>query len=203
MHTIEAPNREETRCPWCGDDPLYVRYHDEEWGRPRSDEAAMFEFLILESAQSGLSWLTILRKREGYRRAFAGFDPELVARFGSEDVERLVLEPGIVRHRGKIEAAIGNARAALRLREAGSSISELAWSRVGGKTRVSHFERLSDVPASTPESIDFAREMKSLGFRHFGPVVAYSHMQALGLFDDHLVGCRSRAKREASGAEAF
>jgi DNA-3-methyladenine glycosylase I len=176
------------RCPWAGDDPLYVAYHDEEWGRPVHDETRIFEKLCLEGFQSGLAWITILRKRPAFRSAFAGFDPDVVARFGDRDVERLVADAGIVRHRGKIEAAIGNARATIAMHERGETLSELVWS-VRPEPRRARLVSLDDIPAVTPESERLARELRARGFRFVGPTTAYAAMQSLGVVDDHLLGC--------------
>jgi DNA-3-methyladenine glycosylase I len=179
------------RCPWALSATDYLRYHDEEWGRPVRDDDALFERLTLEAFQSGLSWLTILRKREAFRRAFAGFAIEAVAGFGDADVERLLADAGIVRNRSKIEAALGNARAAARLRARGESLAGLMWAfapapRAAPRT-------LADVPATTPDSAALARELKRRGFRFVGPTTAYALMQACGLVDDHLAGCIARA----------
>jgi DNA-3-methyladenine glycosylase I len=174
------------RCAWVPEgDPLYVAYHDEEWGVPSHEERHLFEMLVLEGAQAGLSWSTILRKRENYRRAFAGFDVKKVARFGSGDVERLMGDAGIVRNRLKIESAIANAQAAL---DAGS-LDELLWSFVGGKPRQNGFKRLADIPATTDESKAMSKELKRLGFRFVGPTVCYAFMQGCGLVNDHTVDC--------------
>jgi DNA-3-methyladenine glycosylase I len=177
---------EPSRCPWAA---AYPRYHDEEWGVPLHDERALFELLVLEGAQSGLSWSTILGKREGYRRAFAGFDPEAVARFGEADVERLLGDPGIVRHRLKVESAIANARALLAVREEEGSFDAFVWSFVGGAPRRNEWRTLEEVPAQTDESRALARDLKRRGFRFVGPTVCYSFMQAAGLVNDHLVSC--------------
>lgn len=177
------------RCPWCGNDPLYVAYHDAEWGVPCHDERALFEFLILEGAQAGLSWITILRKRENYRRAFDGFDPEKIARYGERDVARLLADAGIVRNRLKIAAAIDNARAVLALHEAGSSLDELFWRFVDGRPVVNRWRSLDQVPAHTPAAQALSRELKRRGFRFVGPTVIYAHMQATGMVNDHLVSC--------------
>jgi len=175
------------RCAWAGDDPLYVAYHDHEWGRPVRDETRIFEKLCLEGFQAGLAWITILRKREAFRRAFVGFDPERVARFDEADVTRLLGDAGIVRHRGKIEATITNARATLAGWEAGESLADLVWSFV--PTAHAAPRRLADVPAQTPESVALSRELRRRGFRFIGPTTAYAAMQALGLVDDHVLGC--------------
>lgn len=177
------------RCPWCGDDPLYVRYHDEEWGVPCHDERTLFEFLILEGAQAGLSWITILRKRENYRRAFDGFDPAKIARYGERDVARLLGDAGIVRNKLKIAAAIDNARATLALYEAGGSLDELFWRFVDGKPVVNRWKRLDQIPVHTPTAEALSKELKRRGFRFVGPTVIYSHMQATGMVNDHLVTC--------------
>ena len=174
------------RCGWArAGDPLYVAYHDEEWGVPSHDERHLFEMLVLEGAQAGLSWSTILRKREGYRRAFAGFDPARVARFGPADVERLIADPGIVRNRLKVESAITNARATL---EAGG-LDELLWSVVGGEPIVNRWRSLGEIPAETAESRALSKELKRRGFRFVGPTICYALMQACGLVNDHVVGC--------------
>ena len=183
------------RC-WTSSDPLYVAYHDEEWGRPVRDERGLYERLCLEGFQSGLSWLTILRKRESFRRAFANFEPERVARFGERDVERLLADAGIVRHRGKIEAAVANARGVLALREAGTPLDRLVW----------EYRRDGPAPtawaAQTPESKELSKRLKAAGFRFVGPTTVYAAMQACGVVNDHLAGCwvrddveRSRARR--------
>lgn len=177
------------RCPWCGDDPLYQRYHDREWGVPLHDDQALFEFLVLEGMQAGLSWITILRKRENFRRAFAGFDPERVAGFGRREFDRLMNDAGIVRNRRKIEAAIGNARAFLDVREAFGSFDAYIWDFVDGEPVVNRYRRLEDVPATTPLSETISRDLKQRGFGFVGPTVIYSHMQATGMVNDHLVDC--------------
>lgn len=177
------------RCPWCGDDPLYVAYHDKEWGVPCRDERALFEFLILEGAQAGLSWITILRKRENYRRAYHGFDPQRIARYGEKDVARLLGDAGIVRNRLKVAASITNARATLELYEQGGSLNELLWGFVDGRPRINRWRRMSEVPAITPQAETMSRELKRRGFRFIGPTVMYAHMQATGMINDHLVSC--------------
>jgi DNA-3-methyladenine glycosylase I len=177
------------RCPWCGDDPLYVAYHDTEWGVPCHDERTLFEFLILEGAQAGLSWITILRKRENYRRAFDGFDPHWVARYGEKDVTRLMQDAGIVRNRLKIAAAIENAKATLALYEAGDTLDQLFWQFVDGRPVINHWHHLHQVPVFTPAAEALSKELKRRGFRFVGPTVIYSHMQATGMVNDHLVSC--------------
>ena len=178
------------RCAWGVEgDPLYRAYHDEEWGRPSRDERHLFEMLVLEGAQAGLSWSTILRKREGYGRAFAGFDPAAVAAFGEADVARLLGDAGIVRNRLKVESAIANARAVLALRDAGGSLVDLLWGFVGGALLDARRANLGELPVETAESRAMSRELKRLGFRFVGPTVCYAFMQATGLVNDHIVGC--------------
>ena len=178
------------RCAWATSAPEYVAYHDEEWGRPVRGDDALFERLCLEAFQSGLSWLTILRKREGFRAAFAGFAIERVAAFGEADVARLMADAGIVRNRRKIEAAIANARAAQALAEAGESLSELVWSHRPPERPAPRGP--ADVPATTPESAALAKALKARGFAFVGPTTAYATMQACGLVNDHLAGCAAR-----------
>ena len=167
----------------------YVRYHDDEWGVPVHDDCKQFEFLILEGAQAGLSWSTILNKREGYREAFADFDVERVARFDRRKVERLMQFPGIVRNRLKIEAAVGNARAVLRLRDELGSLDRYLWSFVGGKPIVHRWKDMKQVPATSPESDALSKDLKKRGFKFVGSTIVYAHMQATGMVNDHLVGC--------------
>ena len=178
------------RCAWGVEgDPLYRAYHDLEWGRLSRDERHLFELLVLEGAQAGLSWSTILRKREGYRRAFAGFDPAVVAGFGEADVTRLLADPGIVRNRLKVESAVANARAVLALAEGGGGLAGLLWSFVGGAPLDRRAANLGELPAETPESGAMSRELKRRGFRFVGPTVCYAFMQATGMVNDHVVGC--------------
>jgi DNA-3-methyladenine glycosylase I len=180
------------RCGWCQGAADYVAYHDDEWGRPVTDDIRLYEKLCLEGFQSGLSWLTILRKRDGFRKAFAGFDPVVVARFGPDDVERLVADAGIVRHRGKIEAAIANARATLAAQEGHGSLSALVWSFEPPRPGRPVPGRLGDLPSTTAESTALSKALKKLGFRFVGPTTAYAAMQSLGLVNDHLAGCAAR-----------
>ncbi len=187
-----------TRCGWVPEgDPLYVAYHDEEWGVPSHDDRHLFELLVLEGAQAGLSWATILRKRDGYRRAFAGFDVDAVARFGERDVERLLADPGIVRNRLKVESAIANARAALAVREERGSLAEYLWSFVGGEPKVNAWNAVGEIPPETEESRAMSKDLKQRGFRFVGPTTAYALMQACGLVNDHLTGCWVRPQLEA------
>jgi DNA-3-methyladenine glycosylase I len=179
------------RCAWVpAADPLYIAYHDEEWGTPERDERRLFELLNLEGAQAGLSWSTILRKREGYRRAFSEWELEKVAGFTERDVERLLGDAGIVRHRGKIEAVIANARATLAL---DVPLSELLWSFVGGEPRVNAWRTVAEIPAVTAASTAMSKELKRRGFRFLGPTTCYAFMQSAGLVDDHTLDCFRRA----------
>jgi DNA-3-methyladenine glycosylase I len=182
------------RCAWCGADPLYRDYHDREWGVPLHDERGLFEFLILEGAQAGLSWLTILRKREGYRRAFAQFDAERVARYGEADVARLLADKGIVRNRLKIEAAIANARATLTVREAFGGLDAYFWRFVDGRPIQNAWRDLGQVPATTPLSDRISKDLKQRGFKFVGSTIVYAHMQATGMVNDHTVECFRHAK---------
>src|SRR5437660_6510899 len=177
------------RCEWAGEDPLMVGYHDQEWGVPARDDRTLFEFLTLEGAQAGLSWMTILRKREGYRRSFAGFDPEAVARFTDADVDRLLADASIVRNRAKITSAIANARALLAVRAERGSFAEHLWSFVDGRALQPGRDALSDLPAETPEARAISRDLKRRGFGFVGPTIMYSLMQACGLVNDHVTGC--------------
>jgi DNA-3-methyladenine glycosylase I len=177
------------RCGWAESDPLLLAYHDEEWGVPSFDDRHLFELLTLEGAQAGLSWITILRKREGYRKAFAGFEPAAVARFRPERIARLLQNPDVVRHRGKLESVPANARAVLALRREGRSFADVLWKFSGGKPRRNAWKSPRDVPAETPESREMSRELRRLGFQFVGPTICYAFMQAVGMVNDHLVGC--------------
>lgn len=181
------------RCRWCGADPEYMRYHDEEWGRPVTDDARLFEKLCLEAFQSGLSWLTILRKRPAFRAAFADFEPRAVAAFGLADVERLLGDAGIVRHRGKIEAAINNARRVLEVVEEQGSLARLVWRHDARYDERGEPRPFTGLHASTEESKVFAKELKRRGFVYLGPTTLYAFMQAMGLVNDHVPGCARRA----------
>ena len=188
------------RCAWAGSDPLYLTYHDEEWGVPEHDERRLFEMLVLEGAQAGLSWLTILRKRESYRRAFAGFEPQRVARFDRRKIEALLLDPGIVRNRLKIQAAIGNARAFLEIQAECGGFDPFIWRFVGGRQKVNAWASLRQVPATTPESEALSRELARRGMRFVGPTICYAFMQAVGLVNDHTTDCAwhpRKARRRA------
>ena len=178
-----------TRCGWVNEDPLYVAYHDEEWGVPVRDDRRLFEMLVLEGAQAGLSWYTILKKREAYRRAFDGFDPERVARYDDEKVASLLEDPGIVRNRLKVRAAVGNAQAWLDLRESGVEPSAFLWEFSGDSPLVNAWRRLEDIPASTPISEAMSKALRKLGFRFVGPTICYAFMQAVGMVNDHVTSC--------------
>ncbi|WP_291857999.1 DNA-3-methyladenine glycosylase I [Marinilabilia sp.] len=180
------------RCEWVGNDPLYVKYHDEEWGRPVFDDETLFEFLILEGFQAGLSWITILRKRENFRKAFDNFDFHKIAGYTDDDFQRLIQNDGIIRNRLKIKAAVTNAQAFLRVREEFGSFSRFIWGFVNGSPIVNHFESLKDIPASTPLSDKISKDLKKRGFKFVGSTIVYAHMQATGMVNDHVVGCAIR-----------
>lgn len=186
------------RCGWAGPDQVYLDYHDAEWGRPEWDSRALWEKLILDGFQAGLSWITILKKRENFRRAFQGFDPDVIATWGEEDVLRLLADPGIVRHRGKIEATIGNARAWQAI-EAEEGFDRFLWKYVGFTPLQNCWERLDQVPAQTDLSVQISKDLKKRGFRFCGPTIVYAFMQAVGMVNDHLLTCPARA---ACAAEA-
>lgn len=179
------------RCDWCGQEPIYVAYHDTEWGVPEYDSRTLWEKLILDGFQAGLSWITILKKRDNFRAAFEGFDPNVIAGWGESDVLRLLADPGIVRHRGKIEAAIGNARAWQRI-EQKQGFEVFLWDRFDGKPLQNRFASMAEVPAETPLSKALSRDLKAAGFKFCGPTIVYAFLQATGLVNDHLVGCPRR-----------
>lgn len=179
----------ELRCDWCLSSPEYIAYHDNEWGKPVTDDQTLFEFIVLESAQAGLSWITILRKREGYRQAFHQFNPTKVAAMTADDIERLSQDPSIVRHRGKIAATITNAQSFLRIAEEFGSFSNYYWAFSDNKVITNQPKTLADVPAVTPLAEMISKDMKKRGFKFFGPTICYAFMQATGMVDDHLVGC--------------
>ncbi len=185
----KAPSRAKARCSWAGDDPTYVAYHDGEWGVPVYDDQRLFEFLVLEGAQAGLSWITILRKRAAYRKAFASFDPEKVARFNAKKIEALMQDAGIVRNRLKIESAVKNARAFLKLQEELGSFSDYQWGFVDGKPLQSRPVSMQQVPARTPLSDSFSKDLKKRGFNFVGSTIMYAHMQAVGMVNDHIDAC--------------
>lgn len=181
------------RCSWAGSDPLYVKYHDEEWGKPVHDDKTLFEFLILEGAQAGLSWITILRRREHYRNAFADFDVQKVAAFGDNDIERLMNDAGIIRNRLKINGAITNAKLFIKIQEEFGSFSKYLWGFIpDGKPILNRVEKIGDVPARTELSDKISKDMKKRGFKFFGTTICYAHMQATGMVNDHLLNCCAR-----------
>lgn len=177
------------RCDWCGDDTLYQQYHDEEWGVPQHDEQSLFEFLCLEGAQAGLSWITILRKRENYRAVFDDFEAEKMARYDNSKVQSLLADPGIVRNRLKVQAFISNAKAYLDLRDSGTSLDQYVWDFVDGTPLQNEWKTLQQVPAHTEISDRFAKDLKRRGFRFVGSTICYAFMQAAGLVNDHLISC--------------
>lgn len=185
---------EKYRCPWSISEPIYVDYHDREWGVPVRDDRKQFEFLVLESAQAGLSWLTILKRREGYKRLYKDFDPQVVARFDENRIVRMLQDPGIIRNRKKIESSINNAKHFLDLQEIHGSFSAYLWSFLDGKPLVNHFSSLSEMPATTPLSETISKELKKIGFTFLGPTIIYAHLQATGLVNDHLVSCFRHAE---------
>ncbi len=191
-----------TRCTWASKkEPLLVAYHDEEWGVPERDDEKLLAKLILDGAQAGLSWVTILRKREGYLKAFREFDPETMARFGKEDVEQLMKDEGIVRNRMKIESAIGNARAYLKMKDAGESFSEFIWQFTDSRTIQNRFNAWKEIPASTKESEAMSKALKSRGFTFVGPTIAYAFMQAIGMVNDHVIECFRHLELHSKQAE--
>jgi DNA-3-methyladenine glycosylase I len=177
------------RCGWATNDPVYIKYHDEEWGVPVHDDKILFEFIILEGAQAGLSWLTILKRRSGYKKAFADFDVEKVARFTPEKIEMLLSDPGIIRNRLKVNAAVTNARAFIKIQEEFGSFDTYSWRFVEGKQKVNKFKSPDNVPATTRESDAFSKDLKQRGFKFVGSTIIYAHMQAVGMVNDHLVSC--------------
>ena len=181
------------RCPWCGDDPLYVAYHDKEWGVPQHDDRVLFEFLILEGAQAGLSWLTILRKRDNYRKAFDGFDAARIARYGEADVARLLADAGIVRNRLKISASIANARAFLEVQREFGSFDAYLWAFVEGRPVRNSWQSMAELPATSAVSDALSKDLRRRGFKFVGPTIVYAFMQAVGMVNDHLVTCHRHA----------
>jgi DNA-3-methyladenine glycosylase I len=177
------------RCPWPGQDPFYVAYHDDEWGVPERDDRALYEKLVLDGFQAGLSWITILRKRENFRRAFDGFQPEKIARYSPKKIERLMQDAGIVRNRMKVEGAVASARAWLDTMEKGPGFSALLWDFVGGEPKVNRFRSVKQVPAETSQSRAMSKELSRRGFKFVGPTIVYAFMQATGMVNDHLVDC--------------
>ncbi|MBX6424597.1 MAG: DNA-3-methyladenine glycosylase I [Variibacter sp.] len=188
------------RCPWPGEDALYCAYHDEEWGVPEFDDRALYEKLVLDGFQAGLAWITILRKRENFRRAFDGFEPERIARYTPRKIEALMRDPGIVRNRQKIEGAVASARAWLEVMEKGPGFSRLLWDFVDGRPQVNHFRTIRQVPAETPLSRAISKELTRRGFKFCGPTIVYAFMQAVGMVNDHLVSCHRHAACAALAA---
>ena len=186
-------NEKHSRCPWPGTDPFYVAYHDEEWGVPERDDRALYEKLILDGFQAGLSWITILRKRESFRRAFDNFAPEKVARYSKKKVEALMRDEGIVRNRMKIEGSIASARAWLQVMETGAGFSSFLWDFVDGKPVVNRYTKMSQIPAETEQSRAISKELKARGFKFCGPTIIYAFMQATGMVNDHLISCPRHA----------
>jgi DNA-3-methyladenine glycosylase I len=188
------------RCAWATVDPLYVAYHDEEWGVPEYDPRALYEKLMLDGFQAGLSWITILRKRENFRRAFDGFVPERISRYGTKKIETLMQDAGIVRNRAKIEGAVASARAYLDIMEKGPGFSELLWKFVDGRPKINHFRSRSQIPSETPLSRAISKELASRGFKFVGPTIVYAFMQAVGMVNDHVVKCHRHAALAELGA---
>ncbi len=190
------------RCDWTGEDPLYISYHDEEWGVPEYDDRALYEKLVLDGFQAGLSWITILRKRENFRRAFEGFDPERIARYGKRDIARLMKNEGIIRSEPKIKATIKGAQLWLEIMEKEpGGFSELVWKHVEGKPRDNRLKRMADIPAKTEMSEKLAKELKKRGFNFCGPVIVYAFAQAIGMVNDHIVSCHRHAACVALAAQ--
>ena len=177
------------RCPWSGADPLYVRYHDTEWGVPNHNDRVHFEFLVLESAQAGLSWNTILKRRENYRKAYDGFDPEKVALYDEQKIEELITDTGIIRNRKKIEASVNNARLFLEVQKEFGNFDTYLWNFVNGKQVVGHWKSISEIPAKTDLSETVSKDLKKRGFKFLGPIIIYSHLQAVGIINDHIETC--------------
>lgn len=177
------------RCKWCGTDPLYISYHDEEWGQPVHDDRRLFEFLVLEGAQAGLSWLTILKKRENYRKAFDDFDFEVIAKYGKRDIARLLNDPGIVRNRLKIESSIKNAQGVLAIRQEFGTLDAFLWHYVGGIPVKNAWQHMAEIPVTTKESDQMSKDLKKRGFNFVGSTICYSLMQAVGMVNDHTSGC--------------
>jgi DNA-3-methyladenine glycosylase I len=190
-------NEERLRCGWCGTDPLYIAYHDDEWGVPQHDDRRLFEKLILEGAQAGLSWITVLRKREAYRKAFLGFDPVKVAAMTDAELEAVLQDPGIVRNRLKVFSARKNALAFWAVQREFGSFDAFLWAFVGGQPKVNHPRTLAEVPAVTPEAEALSKALKKRGFTFVGPTIMYAYMQSMGLVDDHLTTCWKRVKGDS------
>jgi DNA-3-methyladenine glycosylase I len=187
--TASAPSADVKRCPWPKDDPLYIAYHDEEWGVPEYDDRALYEKLVLDGFQAGLSWIIILRKRDNFRRAFDGFAPEKIARYRPNKIERLIGDAGIVRNRAKIEGAVGSARAWLEVMEQGPGFAKLLWDFVDGRPKINRYRSIAQVPAETVTSRAISKELSARGFKFCGPTIVYAFMQAVGMVNDHLITC--------------
>jgi DNA-3-methyladenine glycosylase I len=196
-----SPSDDLKRCPWPKQDPLYIAYHDTEWGVPEYDDRALYEKLVLDGFQAGLSWITILRKRDNFRRAFDGFDPAVIARYGKRKTTALMKDAGIVRNRAKIEGAVLSARAWIDVMEKGSGFSKLLWEFVDGKPKINHFRSTSQIPSDTKESRAMSKELLGRGFKFCGPTIVYAFMQAVGMVNDHLVSCHRHpeAGKKAKG----
>jgi DNA-3-methyladenine glycosylase I len=177
------------RCAWVGSDPIYIEYHDKEWGVPVHDDKRLFEFLILEGAQAGLSWLTILKRRENYKKAFADFDVEKVARFSEKKIKKLLTDPGIIRNELKVRSAVTNAQAFLKIQEEFGSFDAYSWQFVGGKCKINKWKAMNDLPATTKKSDAFSKDLKKRGFKFVGSTIIYAHMQAVGMVNDHTTDC--------------
>ena len=177
------------RCEWAGSDPLYIQYHDQEWGVPVHDDCTLFEFLVLEGAQAGLSWITILRRRENYRQAFDNFDPQKVARYNPAKIKRLLQDPGIIRNKLKVNSAVQNAQAFLRIQEEFGSFNQYIWEFVDHRPIINTWTQMNQIPASTPLSETISKDLKQRGFNFVGPTIVYAHMQAIGMVNDHVVSC--------------
>ncbi|MCB1221963.1 MAG: DNA-3-methyladenine glycosylase I [Planctomycetales bacterium] len=186
--------RNSERCAWCGSDPLYVAYHDKEWGVPLHDDNALFEFLVLEGFQAGLSWITILRKRDNFRRAFDNFDPLKVVRYSEKRFEKLMQDSGIIRNRMKIEASVANARAFLKVQEEFGSFDAYNWGFVDGRPLVNQWQEMGEIPAQTELAVKFSKDLKARDFKFVGPTIVYAHMQATGMVNDHVTGCFRHAQ---------
>lgn len=191
----DVEENDPVRCPWCGTDPIYIAYHDQEWGVPVHDDRLLFEFLILEGAQAGLSWITILKKREHYRKVFDNFDVKKVARYTPAKIEKLLLDPGIVRNRLKVTSAVSNAKAYLAVQKEFGSFAQYLWGFVDHQPQINRLRTMQDVPASTPLSDRISRDLKKRGFRFVGPTIIYALLQAVGVVNDHLVDCHRHPER--------
>jgi len=198
---MEPATADPIRCQWCGSDPLYIAYHDQEWGIPAHDDHHLFEMLILEGAQAGLSWITVLRKREAYRQAFADFDPRAVADFGPGRLQAILQNPGVVRNRLKVASAVSNARAFLAVQDQFASFDAYLWRFTEGRPVVNHWRSLSEIPAVTPQALALSKDLKRRGFKFVGPTIMYAFMQAVGMVDDHVLDCWKREPSPRNGLD--